>query len=191
MNKDNEIEPKNSTRRLIAGILLIVGAALLIIQSLGVFGAAAMGGFSFGITAGFWGLLLAAGMIVQGIYYIKTKCAYKNKDLEWAWFWVYGILALIIYGSGAPRYFRDLGNVWPVVVIVLWILGYRWGQDQKDLIDKQKVNDEVQPQVAKTANQDTADEIMKYKKLLDANAITQEEYDKKKAELLNNNGPKN
>ena len=31
----------------------------------------------------------------------------------------------------------------------------------------------------------SADEIMKYKKLLDANAITQEEYDKKKAELLN------
>lgn len=40
---NNEIKPKNSTRRLIAGILLIVGAALLIIQSLGVFGAYAMG----------------------------------------------------------------------------------------------------------------------------------------------------
>lgn len=185
MNKDNEIEPKNSTRRLIAGILLIVGAALLIIQSLGVFGAYAMGSISFGITTGFFGLLLAAAMIVQGIYYIKTKCAYKNKDLEWAWFWVYGILAFIIFGSGAPRYFNDLGNVWPIVVIVLWVLGYRWGQDQKDLIDNQKSKDEVQPQVAKTSKQDTADEIMKYKKLLDANAITQEEYDKKKAELLN------
>ena len=65
---NNEIKPKNSTRRLIAGILLIVGAALLIIQSLGVFGAYAMGSISPGITAGFWGLLLAAAMIVQGIY---------------------------------------------------------------------------------------------------------------------------
>ena len=182
---DNEIKPKNSTRRFIAGILLIVGAALLIIQSLGVFGAYAMGSISPGITAGFWGLLLAAAMIVQGIYYIKTKCAYKNKDFEWAWFWVYGILAIIIFGSSAPRYFSDLGSVWPIIVIVLWILGYRWGQDQKDLIDNQKSNDKVQPQAVKTAKQDTADEIMKYKKLLDANAITQEEYDKKKAELLN------
>lgn len=182
---NNEIKPKNSTRRLIAGILFIVGAALLIIQSLGVFGAYAMGSISPGITAGFWGLLLAAAMIVQGIYYIKTKCAYKNKDFEWAWFWVYGILAIIILGSNAPRYFSDLGNVWPIVVIILWILGYRWGQDQRDLIDNQKSNDKVQPQVAKTTKQDAADEIMKYKRLLDANAITQEEYDKKKAELLN------
>lgn len=70
-------------------------------------------------------------MIVQGIYYIKTKCAYKNKDFEWAWFWVYGILAIIILGSNAPRYFSDLGNVWPIVVIILWILGYRWGARSK------------------------------------------------------------
>lgn len=181
---NNEIKPKNSTRRLIAGILLIVGAALLIIQSLGVFGAYAMGSISPGITAGFWGLLLAAAMIVQGIYYIKTKCAYKNKDFEWAWFWVYGILAIIILGSNAPRYFSDLGNVWPIVVIILWILGYRWGQDQKDLIDNQKSNDKVQPQVAKTTKQDAADEIMKYKRLLDANAITQEEYDEIKSKIL-------
>lgn len=94
-------------------------------------------------------------------------------------------MAVIIFGSNAPRYFSDIGNVWPIVVIVLWILGYRWGQDQKDLIDKQKSKDKDQPQAVKTTKQDTADEIMKYKKLLDANAITQEEYDKKKAELLN------
>lgn len=182
---DNEIKPKNSTRRLIAGILLIVGAAILIIQSLGVLGGYAMATVTLGMFAGFLGLLLAAAMIIQGIYYIKTKCAYKNKDFEWAWFWAYGILAVIIFGSNAPRYFSDIGNVWPIVVIVLWILGYRWGQDQKDLIDKQKSKDKDQPQAVKTTKQDTADEIMKYKKLLDANAITQEEYDKKKAELLN------
>lgn len=182
---ENEIKPKNSTRRLIAGILLIVGAALLIVQSLGVLGSYAMATVTLGMFAGFLGLLLAAAMIVQGIYYIKTKCAYKNKDFEWAWFWVYIIWAIMISSTNAAHYFSDLRDVWPYVVIVLWILGYRWGQDQKDLIDKQKVNDEVQPQVTKTANQDTADEIMKYKKLLDANAITQEEYDKKKAELLN------
>lgn len=76
---DNKIEPKNSTRRLIAGILLIVGAALLIIQSLGVIGGYAMATATIGMFAGFLGLLLAAAMIIQGIYYIKTKCAYKNR----------------------------------------------------------------------------------------------------------------
>lgn len=183
MDKDSKLSPKNSTRRLIAGILLIVGAAVLIIQSLGVIVGYSIGGYISGATSGFLGLLLAAAMIIQGIYYIKTKCAFKNKDYEWAWFWVYGILTIIISGAAAPRYFSDLGNVWPIVIIVLWILGYRWGADQKDLIDKKKTDN--QPQVQKANKSNTADEIMKYKRLLDNNAITQEEYDKKKTELLN------
>ena len=186
MDEDNEIKPKNSTRRLIAGILLIVGSAILIIQSIGVIGGYSLDGANFGTTSGFFGLLLAAAMLVQGIYYIKTKCAFKNKDYEWAWFWVYGILAFIILGSAAPHYFSDLKNVWPIVIVVLWVLGYRWGADQKDLITKEKAKAESKPQVQvqKVNKPDTADEIMKFKKLLDEKAITQEEYDRKKAELL-------
>lgn len=38
--------------------------------------------------------------------------------------------------------------------------------------------------VATSSNFNTADEIMKYKQLLDAGAITQEEYDAKKKQLL-------
>lgn len=48
----------------------------------------------------------------------------------------------------------------------------------KILIDRQNNN--------KISNfESKADELKKYKELLDSNAITQEEYDKKKKELLN------
>ena len=39
--------------------------------------------------------------------------------------------------------------------------------------------------IPSSSNSSVADEIMKYKQLLDAGAITQEEYDAKKKQLLN------
>ena len=40
--------------------------------------------------------------------------------------------------------------------------------------------------IAKKEENKNINELLKYKKLLDAGAITQEDYDKKKEELLNN-----
>ena len=184
------VEPINLTRRLIAGIFLVVGGAILALQSIGVIGGYDIAEISFGVTSGFFGLMLAAALIIQGIYYIKTKCTYKNKDFEWVWFWVYGIAAFIIFGSQATRYFHDLLNFWPYFIIVFWLLGYRWGADQKDLINQSKVTPNIQTQVMIKAPResigDKADQIKKYKQLLDDNAISQAEYDEIKAEILNN-----
>lgn len=192
VNATEQVQPKNLTRRLIAGILLIVAAAMLIIQSLGIFSAYSIAGASGGILSGFWGLLTAAAMIVQGIYYIKTKCSYKNKNLEWAWFWVYAALAFLILNGQTYHYFHDLMQFWPSVILTLWVLGYRWGEDQIDLINQQKQAATQIPQqmqsVQESTKKDTftekADQIEKYKKLLDENAISQEEYDEIKSKIL-------
>ncbi|WP_305066991.1 SHOCT domain-containing protein, partial [Lactobacillus intestinalis] len=152
--------------------------------SLGVIGGYAIEMTGFGVTSGFFGVFLAIAMIVHGIYYIKTKCAYKNKDFEWAWFWVYGILAFIIFGSEAYKYFADLGGIWWLIVAALWILGYRWGADQSDLIKSSKKAKTIQKVQVVNNKLDKADKIAKYKKLLDENAISKAEYNELKAEIL-------
>ena len=131
-------------------------------------------------------------MIVQGIYYIKTKCSYKNKNLEWAWFWVYAALAFLILNVQTYHYFHDLMQFWPWVILILWVLGYRWGEDQIDLINQQKQATTQIPQQTQSVQESTkkdtftekADQIEKYKKLLDENAISQEEYDEIKSKIL-------
>ena len=44
---------------------------------------------------------------------------------------------------------------------------------------------EIQEQLTSNSNFSVTDEIKKYKELLDMGAITQEEYERKKKELLN------
>jgi hypothetical protein len=51
-------------------------------------------------------------------------------------------------------------------------------------LDKKSGSDDIKPVQKDEKRNDSADEIMKLKGLLDAGAITQEEFDKKKKELL-------
>ncbi len=55
----------------------------------------------------------------------------------------------------------------------------------KKLGKKEEKEKEKEPVVQKTTNSQIADDIKKFKELLDCGAITQEEYDKKKKEILN------
>lgn len=72
------------------------------------------------------------------------------------------------------------------------VLGYRWGEDQIDLINQQKQATTQIPQQTQSVQESTkkdtftekADQIEKYKKLLDENAISQEEYDEIKSKIL-------
>ena len=51
-------------------------------------------------------------------------------------------------------------------------------------LDKKSGSDDIKSDQEDEKRNDSADEIMKLKGLLDAGAITQEEFDKKKKELL-------
>jgi len=56
---------------------------------------------------------------------------------------------------------------------------------KKLLDDRKKAADAAKPAIVNTTTVSSADELKKYKELLDMGAITQEEFDAKKKELLN------
>lgn len=56
--------------------------------------------------------------------------------------------------------------------------------NHRNLVNQASVNSQVQAQAANQPQISVADELLKFKQLLDMGAITQEEFDKKKSELL-------
>ena len=94
-----------------------------------------------------------------------------------------GILKLLTFGGW---------GVWWIIDIILIACG-SIGPAPKVLVTTQPAAQNINVNVASGGDVKTnetsvsmADELIKYKNLLDTGAITQEEFDKKKAQLLNN-----
>ena len=94
-----------------------------------------------------------------------------------------GILKLLTFGGW---------GIWWVIDIILIACG-SIGPAPKVLVTTQPAAQNINVNVASGGDVKTnetsasiADELIKYKNLLDTGAITQEEFDKKKAQLLNN-----
>ena len=94
-----------------------------------------------------------------------------------------GILKLLTFGGW---------GIWWIIDIILIACG-SVGSAPKVLVTTQPAAQNINVNVASggdvKANETSvsmADELIKYKNLLDTGAITQEEFDKKKAQLLNN-----
>ena len=94
-----------------------------------------------------------------------------------------GILKLFTFGGW---------GIWWIIDIILIACG-SVGPVPKVLVATQPVSQNINVNVASGGDVKTngisasmADELITYKNLLDTGAITQEEFDKKKAQLLNN-----
>ena len=94
-----------------------------------------------------------------------------------------GILKLLTCGGW---------GIWWIIDIILIACG-SVGPAPKVLVATQPASQNINVNVASGGDVKTngistsmADELIKYKNLLDTGAITQEEFDKKKAQLLNN-----
>ena len=91
-----------------------------------------------------------------------------------------------MYGDSMKRCYNP-GAVFYIIVVLICLLslisliGYRKVK-KGGIIETEKPAQSMKTETAYTSS---ADELIKYKKLLDDGAITQDEYDVKKKELLN------
>lgn len=166
-------------KRLIPGIIMLVLGlyiaycgveASVIGTKYGVGRAVALGGDN---------IILGLGGIVPGIIFI---CTSKNMPRKWIDYFaaVFGAICLLIVLTEYPRFGAGPIN-WIIFVIISVSLIYALPWSKKGYKNYHYPISDEQPHL--TAN--NLEEIKTLKSLLDDGAITQEEYNKKKKQLLN------
>lgn len=94
-------------------------------------------------------------------------------------YWVYKSSQRIDRLAGSKGIHSNISTLCTVLAIFLWIVPPIIMQDKINTVEKPPLST---PPVQHT---DVADELKKYKELLDMGAISQDEFDKKKQQLLN------
>lgn len=119
-------------------------------------------------------------------YYLRSQNLYEKKEKERTFFLTIflGILGAVI-GAVAAEFtigwtgaYHDIHEECFIFVIIGLIVGVLIGKFSKKLFSTLKDN-------KKPSDESNYDEIKKLKNLLDIGAITQEEFDEKKKQLLN------
>jgi hypothetical protein len=176
VKKNKVVSP---TIRLIFGIIFIVMSVIALFQSMAVSAAYSLASDSDGTSSGAAGLVVAILMMVVGIIFIAAR---KNnaRGIKTS---TYIMCAISLFlAVSAIDSFSDMG-----IYAVLMLVGVIWGNMATKIQPENNTSEQAlnKQTLESTAKSSTTDEIMKFKKLLDDGAITQEEFDAKKKELLN------
>lgn len=169
----------NKTLRIIFGIISIILGVVVLFQSLAVSAAYSLANDSAGSSAGAAGLIIALLMVVNGIIFLVTSKKISTGIKITGY--ILGIFSLLLCFSAASN-FSDL-YIYAVYIICATVFG-NW--EKKTLVqnDDTSTPDKKSVESVTSKKTDTADEIAKYKQLLDDGVITQEEFDAKKKQLL-------
>lgn len=180
-------------RRMIPGVVMILVGAVCSLQSFAMFttGVAYRPNFVSGMV----GLLFGIYMIINGIYFARTSKEWPKDNLETLsqiFCWIMVIVPIFLINWNV---FSDF-TIYYDVMIVCNILAYPFKRSKLRLrlearlngYDNENSNNEntetnyiaSEP----TSLDEKAEQIAKYKKLLDDNAISQEEYNKIKKDIL-------
>ena len=138
----------------------IIMLIFIIIEALAAILAFAMDNSALGVYFSFFGpCTIALTLSFVWIYLGQWLAASRNRDPA-----IWGILFLFF-------------GIWALLILVIM------GEAKDDGTDN--LTKTVNPfSATKKSETDTADALLKYKNLLDQGVITQEEFEKKKAELL-------
>lgn len=166
----------NPTVRLVFGIIFIVVAVFALFQSLTVSAAYSLANSEDGTTAGAAGLVFSILMLVIGIIFIAAR---KNNSRGFKTATYIMCVIGFLLALGAMDEFSDM-----IIYAILLVAGVFFSNRTTRIKDSNNNNKPQMPNI-NSSNNDSTDEILKFKKLLDEGAITQEEFDAKKKELLN------
>lgn len=171
MNEQNA----NKTVKLVFGIIFIIIAVFLFIQAMTVSAAYALGGSSNGVSSGAGGIVTSLLMIVLGIIFLATqKKITKGIKITT---WVLAAIAILICIGGADG-FEDLY----LYAIFIFLGTFFSNRPTKNNVQTSKTSN---TKTVTNPSSNTADEIVKLKKLMDDGVITKEEFEAKKKQLLN------
>ena len=118
--------------------------------------------------------IVLEGYLVIALYKIFIKNEYHKFINIKIWFFVNIILSFILY--------RFLGNILISIIKYSYLLLYTC-RLENNIEENEK--EEIISTISNDKTISDVDEIKKFKELLEAGTITQEEYDKKKKEILN------
>lgn len=182
-------------RRMIPGVGMILAGGVCSLQSFAMFTT----GMAYhpNLASGMVGLLFGIYMIVAGIYFVKTAKEWpkdSSETLNQIFFWIMFFVPLFLISTKVfPDFF-----MYYYVMIACNILAYPFKHSklrtrlEARLNGYDKDDKSYDNNVEKTSNtsvssslDEKADQLAKYKKLLDDNAISQEEYNKMKDKILN------
>lgn len=185
------MENKLIARRLIAGIFLIIATVPMFIESMRVInysGTLYIPKSAEPLGAG--GVFLSILSLAVGIFFCVT-C--KRRPVKWQEYTlaIIGVVFFVILGLLSHQdYYTDL-TIWRWLFVILMCLGLPLKNGFKDMPFESKTRKEVTEKVEPTepikkeefANSSTK-ELRDLKKLLDDGIITQEDFDKKKKQIL-------
>lgn len=169
MIKKRSVSP---TVRLILGIIFVVISVMAIFQSLAVSAAFSLTEDRDGVDSGSYGVVAAILMLIIGIIFLTTRK--NNSRAIKISTWVMGVIAIFLAIVASDK-FGDMG-----IYAIFILVGVIWGNLTFKIKNK-KLTELSPTEKVKLSTE----EIVKFKKLLDDGAITQEEFDAKKKKLLN------
>ncbi|MCC4342839.1 hypothetical protein GIX77_08915 [Lactobacillus reuteri] len=171
-------------KRLITGIILLlvglwVGYIGISFSSMGVT-------YDYPMAVSYGGdeIILASANLIIGITFISTCYMFPKKWLDY----ILVGLGVILYSICLTEFSQNeitsyVTWIFFIISVACLLIGIPWSKNGYKTMPYQTKNS-----VKKNTQKDSSDymeQIAKLKKLLDDNAITQEEYDAKKKQLLN------
>lgn len=181
-----KIENKLIPRRLIAGIILLLLSIFELVESYHVSAYGQMiNNISYKSEGGV-GLISGSIIFVVSLIFIFTSKSRPKKWVETVLGLLAAISCIIIIITDPKLYVDLILYGWANVVIACIALPWsKKGYKGMPYISKNEKNEQKLAESTTQVSPTDADEIGKYKKLLDDGAITQEEFEAKKKQLLN------
>lgn len=181
-----KIENKLIPRRLIAGIILLLLSIFELVESYHVSAYGQMINNDVYNSEGGLGMIIGAIAFVVALVFIFTS---KSRPKKWVEITlaIFIVLGIVFNQLITNSTFIDLPFFgWINVIISCFAFPWsRKGYKDMPYISKNEKNEQKLAESTTQVSPTDADEIGKYKKLLDDGAITQEEFEAKKKQLLN------